>query len=184
MSVKSASPSGVRVRLLADVKGQGKKGDIVFVSPAMFTNVLQPKRSAEKVSDQEIEQAAKNAAKIAADELANALDLSAKLKAMETKFEVKRKVGANNQLFGSVSTKQIIEHIREIFPINFAATTPGSSIHLLVTEIKHIPQAGETSTGQELVHNEIRKSGVYKAILKLHPKVDGEFNFVVVPEKK
>ena len=34
----------VKVRLLTDVKGQGKKGEIVLVSPAMWTNVLSPNK--------------------------------------------------------------------------------------------------------------------------------------------
>ena len=57
---------------------------------------------------------------------------------------------------------------------------------MLVADIKVIadPTADAASIGGELVNGEIRKSGTYKAILKLHPKVDAEFTFDVIPEGK
>jgi hypothetical protein len=37
--VLQAASDKTRVKLLADVKGIGRKGEIVFVSPSMYTNV-------------------------------------------------------------------------------------------------------------------------------------------------
>lgn len=44
----------IKVRLLVDVKGQGKKGEIITVSPALWTNVLQPSKQGEKLTDEQI----------------------------------------------------------------------------------------------------------------------------------
>ncbi len=46
--------SKIQVKLLTDVKGHGKKGDVIQVSPAMWTNVFQPNKQAIKITDEEI----------------------------------------------------------------------------------------------------------------------------------
>ena len=176
-STKTVGGGGdkVRVKLLADVKGTGRKGEIVLVSGAQFINVLSPKKLVERVSDDAMnELAAKKKADEAA-ELANAQGLAEKLQALG-RVAVTRKVGANGQLFGAVTHKQIMELVKGQFPQHFV---PGAQF--AVTSVK-----GCDATGANCVQDageDLRKTGVYQARLKLHSKVEGLFMFEVVAEK-
>lgn len=165
----------VRVKLLSDVKGTGRKGEIVLVSGAQFINVLQPKKLVERISDDAMnEVAAKKKAEEAA-EVANAQALSEKLQALG-RVIVTRKVGANGQLFGAVTNKQILELVKSNFSEHFL---PGAQF--AVVSIKGCDEDG-THCVQD-VGEDLRKTGVYQARLKLHAKVDGQFNFAVAAEK-
>ena len=165
----SSSNDKIRIRLISDYKEIGKKGEISMVSKALFTNVLEPKKIAEKVTDDEmasITQAAsaKEQASIAlAEELANKLITNSVIKRM--------KIGANSQLFGSCSTKVIVETIKEGYPM-YGDVLSGKAVG--VTKLS----GSEGPVG----NNEIRKAGVYQVEIKLHPKVTCTFNFNVISD--
>lgn len=141
-----------------------------MVSKALYTNVLEPKRIAEKVSDDEmasITQAAsaKEQAIIAlAEELANKLVTNSVIKRM--------KIGANGQLFGSINAKVITETIREGYPM-YGDVLSGKAVGV-------IKLSGPD--GVTVVNNEIRKAGVYQVEMKLHPKVTCTHNFEVISD--
>jgi large subunit ribosomal protein L9 len=82
----------------------------------------------------------------------------------------KRKVGQNKQLFGSVTGKQILESLKQLYP----TLSPKASLENITGADAEVKDA--------LVNNEIRKSGVYRVDIALHPKVSTMFAVEVIPE--
>ena len=80
-AVKAAAAGGdkIRVRLLADVKATGRKGEIIVVSAAQFTNVLSPKKLAERVSDDKMNEILEKKKAESSAELNNAVALQEKV---------------------------------------------------------------------------------------------------------
>ncbi len=109
----------MKVILNADVKGKGKKGEVVTVSDGYARNYLLPKTLAkERYADENL-----NAAKVAQDaakhrklvEKAEALALAEKLS--DKKIQVKAKCGEGTRLFGAVTAAEVAEAIREALGI-------------------------------------------------------------------
>ena len=76
------APAGgdkIRVRLLADVKATGRKGEIIVVSASQYTNVLSPKKLAERVSDDTMNQILEKKKAESSAELNNAMALQEKV---------------------------------------------------------------------------------------------------------
>ncbi|MBE6886136.1 MAG: 50S ribosomal protein L9 [Oscillospiraceae bacterium] len=100
----------MKVILLADVKGSGKKGDTVNVSDGYAKNFLFPKKLAIPLTAQ-AENDRKN--QIAAQqfhketELAAARQLRASLK--DRHIKVTAKAGQGGRLFGSVTSREVAE---------------------------------------------------------------------------
>ena len=102
----------MKVLLLQDVKGSGKKGDIVEVNDGYATNFLLKKNLAkkadnavmlEKQSQLASQERNKQIEKNAATEKAN------KLNNREIKIVAKK--GENGKLFGAITSKEIAEEI-------------------------------------------------------------------------
>ena len=103
----------MKVILLADVKGQGKKGDTVNVSDGYGRNFLIARGLASPVNAQVQNDFAGKAAaaqhKIDVD-TANAQENKAKLDGKT--FVLKAKGGDSGKLFGSITSKEIAEFIK------------------------------------------------------------------------
>ena len=104
----------MKVLLLEDVKGSGKKGEVVNVSDGYARNFLLPRKMAEPADAQAINAAniQKSAAQhrkftagVKAREIAQALDGHT--------IHVKARVGENGKLFGTVSGKEIAAALKE-----------------------------------------------------------------------
>ena len=103
----------MRVILLEDVKKQGKKGQTINVKDGygnyLITNhlaVLETKGSI-KVLDKQNKEAKTNAENI----LKDAQKLKKQIENLTLEFKVK--VGKNEQVFGSISSKQIASELKE-----------------------------------------------------------------------
>lgn len=104
----------MKVILNADVKGKGKKGDIVNVSDGYARNFLFPKNLAKEATAQNL-----NAAKVAQDaakhkklvEKAEAVALAEKLSGKTV--QLKAKCGEGNRLFGAVTAAEVAEALKE-----------------------------------------------------------------------
>ena len=103
----------MRVILLEDVKKQGKKGQIISVKDGygnyLITNhlaVLETKGSIAFLNKQ-IEEAKENEKQI----LKKSQEIKQKLEQLILEFKVK--VGAKDQVFGSISSKQIADYLKE-----------------------------------------------------------------------
>lgn len=105
----------MKVILKADVKGNGKKGEIINVSDGYARNFLFPKGLAVEANAQAMneynnavsskehhEQVLKDAAK------------EAKLKLDATEIVIKAKAGSGGRLFGSVTSKEIAAEIKKV----------------------------------------------------------------------
>ena len=104
----------MKVLLLQDVKGSGKKGEVINVSDGYARNFLLPRKMAEPADAQAVNAAniKKSAAQhrkftagVKAREQAQALDGQA--------VHVKARVGENGKMFGTVSGKEIAAALLE-----------------------------------------------------------------------
>ena len=110
----AAVPKKFQVKMLKYVEGTGLLGEVVMVTPAFFNNKLKPTKSAEIISDQEVQKdldetretlKAQNAA-------ANAVleDLE------DFVMVISRKAGPDGQLFGGIGPKCIMEELSNKLP--------------------------------------------------------------------
>ena len=109
----------MKVILLADVKGQGKKGQLVNVSDGYARNFLFPKNLAKEANAtamQELNSKAEAAAFHYAEDKAAAQALAKKIDG--SVVTVFAKAGANGKLFGSVTSKEIATELNRALDIN------------------------------------------------------------------
>ena len=145
----------MKVILLADVKTVGKKGEIVEVSDAFARNVLLKKNQAVEANNRtmnDLKLRSANEEKVAAENLAAAKELAAKVEAASV--TVKIKGGENGKTYGSVSTKEIAEAVKE--------------------------QLGLEIDKKKIVLPEpIKAFGTYEAAVKLHRDVQAKLSVKV-----
>lgn len=145
----------MKVVLLADVKGQGKKDQIIEVSDGYARNFLFPKKLA-AVADATALNNAKNKEasrlhKIEV-EVAAAKEMKAKLEGVMVKLH--GSAGADGRLYGSFSSKDIAEALKEQFGI-------------------------ELDRRKIVVDTPIKAFGTYQFDVKLYPEITGKVNVVV-----
>ena len=111
----------MKVILQQDVKGQGKKGQLVDVSDGYARNFLLPKKlaviaTAENLNTMKQQEKARKAQQAA--EKAEAEALSKKLESLTVK--VAAKAGEGGRLFGAVTAKEISECLAQQHGLNIA----------------------------------------------------------------
>jgi large subunit ribosomal protein L9 len=108
----------MKVILLKDVKGQGKKGEVKDVSEGYYQNFLAKQGLAKVASDGNIkvmdqqkqsEKKKKDNEKAAAQTLADQIG--------ELTLQIKGKAGEAGRLFGSITSKQIAEELERQYKI-------------------------------------------------------------------
>ena len=145
----------MKVILTQDVKGQGKKGELVNVSDGYARNFLLPKNLAVEANAKnmtEMKDAEKSKQIKEEKELAAAKELSARLEGCMVKIQ--RAGGEDDRLYGSVSSKDIADALKEQF-----------SLELDKRKIQ--------------LDDPIKAYGSYSVTVKLHANVSGKINFVV-----
>lgn len=108
----------MKVLLIKDVKSLGKIGEIKEVADGYGKNFLIGKGLALQATNEVIARHNAEQKRLAAKEaedIANAKVLAEKINA--TKLTMRHKVGANGQLIGSVTTKEISEELENQFSI-------------------------------------------------------------------
>ena len=104
----------MKVLLLQDVKGQGKKDQIVEVSDGYARNFLFPKKLAVVADNKALNEVKNKEAskqyKIETEKAA-ARDIAAKLAEITVKFNVN--AGADGRLYGSITSKDIAEMLQK-----------------------------------------------------------------------
>ncbi len=103
----------MKVILLQDIKGKGKKGQCIEASDGYARNYLLPRKLAVEANADNLNTMRMNdkaAAEKAAKERAEALEISRKLK--ELTVTVAAKGGGAGRLFGSVTSLEIAEALR------------------------------------------------------------------------
>ena len=104
----------MKVLLLKDVKGLGKAGEIKEAKDGYARNYLIPKGFAKLATKEVVEEWKKEQAKKEAklkEELAKINEIKEKLE--NEKIIIKHKLGANGQLLGSVTNKEIAEVLKQ-----------------------------------------------------------------------
>ncbi|KNF07142.1 50S ribosomal protein L9 [Gottschalkia purinilytica] len=104
----------MKVILLQDVKGLGKKGDVVNSKDGYARNFLFPRNLAVEATSSNLKELKdkKESQKFKEEEdLKEAKALAEKIS--NVKVEIKTKVGDNGKLFGSITTKDIAEQLQK-----------------------------------------------------------------------
>ncbi len=102
----------MKVVLLQDVKGHGKKGELCNVSDGYARNFLFPKKlavEADSTALNELKNREQAAAHHKSEEIKAAKETAAKLEGKTV--TIKAKAGSNGRLFGSVTSKEIAGEI-------------------------------------------------------------------------
>lgn len=106
----------MKVILTADVKGQGKKGELVNVSDGYARNFLFPKKlaiEADNTAMSELKSRESAAAFHKQEEINAANALKAKLDGKT--ITIKAKAGGQGKLFGSVTSKEVAAELNKVF---------------------------------------------------------------------
>ena len=145
----------MKVVLLQDVKGQGKKDQIIDVSDGYARNFLLPKKLA-AIADAKVLNDIKNkeAAQARRIELEKqaARETAAKFEGIVVKLKLSS--GADGRLYGAVTTKDIAEALKEQHNI-------------------------EVDKRKIVLDEAIKAYGTYTVDVKLYPEIAGKLNVVV-----
>lgn len=146
----------MKVVLLKDVKGTGKKGEIKEVadgySTYLFKNNLAKKADRSALSENLIQQSAKDYHK--QEEIKSAKALAERLQSK--KIVLKIKCGANGKTFGSVTSKEISDALEAM----------GISIDKKKIDLKE----------------PIKTAGLYHVTAKVYPEISATFDVEVIAE--
>ncbi len=145
----------MKVVLLADVKGQGKKGQVVNVSDGYARNFLFPKNLAVQADNKVMNEIkGKEEARLRQIELEKqaARDTAEKLKTVSVK--IKAQAGSDGRIYGTVTAKEIAEQLKAQFGI-------------------------EIDRRKITLVDPIKAFGTYMPEVKLYPEITGKITVVV-----
>jgi len=146
----------MKVILLKDIKGTGKKGEIINASDGHARNYLIPRGLAKEATDGSVRELEhQNANKVKKEEQAF---MDAKALAEEiNKFEVtfKTKAGDGCRLFGSITNKDVSDKIKEVYKM-------------------------EIDKKKIVMDQPIRTLGTTNVQIKVYPKVSAQIKVHVV----
>lgn len=150
--------NSVKVILLKDVKGTGKKGDIIEASDGHARNYLIPRKLAKLATDGNVKEQAHIKSKEderKANEIAEAKALAEKISSLT--IELKSKAGEGGKLFGSISTKDLAEAL--------------NSQHKIKIDKRKFVLDGA-----------IKELGVKEIDVKVYPAIAGKLKVNIIPE--
>lgn len=145
----------MKVILKADVKGQGKKGQLIEVSEGYGRNFLLPRGLAEAATADNLNtfrQKEEATARRIALEKAAAQETAAKLK--EIRVKIVAKGGTGGRLFGAVTAKEVSDALKQ--------------------------QTGLDVPKNKIVMEQIKTFGGFNLKAKLYPEITGEIHVDVV----
>ncbi|MBQ8439408.1 MAG: 50S ribosomal protein L9 [Clostridia bacterium] len=145
----------MKVILLADVKGQGKKNDVIEVSDGYGKNFLIPRKLAKPADAQSLNDVkVKEAARVyrIETERKEAQALAEKLKSLQVKIPASS--GADGRLYGSITSKDIVEKLKADTGIDI-------------------------DKRKVVMGDPIKAYGKYEVEVKLYTEVTGKINLLV-----
>ncbi|NPA57928.1 MAG: 50S ribosomal protein L9 [Aquificae bacterium] len=147
----------MKVILAKDVEGWGTIGDIIEVKRGFARNYLIPKGLAYEATDSNIkmvQEILRQKSRKLEREKQKALETAEKLKGLE--IEIKKPVGTTGKLYGSVTTSDIAQILKE--------------------------KGIEIDRKKIMLRSPIRNIGAYNITIRLHPEVSEVIKVHVVPE--
>ena len=147
----------MKVILTKDLENLGKAGALVEVKPGYGRNYLLPRQLAVPATEKNIRQLEHQKSGIlarASKEKQNMTAMAQKLSAIELKFA--RKVGEQNKLFGSVTSKDVHEQL-------------AAQGYQIERRQVHLPEP-------------LKEVGTHEVEVKLHPEVTAKVKVTVVAE--
>ena len=147
----------MKVILAKDVEGWGTIGDIIEVKRGFARNYLIPKGLAYEATDRNIkmvQEILRQKSRKLEREKQKALEIAEKLKGLE--IEIKKTVGTTGKLYGSVTTSDIVEVLKE--------------------------KGIEVEKKKIMLRSPIRNIGAYNITIRLHPEVSEVIKVHVIPE--
>ena len=149
----------MKVLLKADVKGQGKKGEIKEVSDGYARNFLIPKGLA-VLADAKTLNEVKNKQEAEKHKLANerekAVKLSEKLSGVTLKLTAT--AGQDGKLYGSITPSNIAEELKN-------------------------KESLDIDKRKIILEDNIKSFGTYNIEVKIYPEITGQFTVVVTDSK-
>ncbi|MDD3958161.1 MAG: 50S ribosomal protein L9 [Candidatus Izemoplasmatales bacterium] len=148
----------MKVILLKDVKGKGKKNDVIEVASGYGNYLLTSKQAIEasQANIQALEEAREVQKKQAVQELEEAKKLKTEIEAHPIKLYVK--IGETGKLFGAISSKQIADEFKRTHNIDL-------------------------DKRKVILDSNIHSLGVYHILVKLHKDVTATIDLQVLEEK-
>ena len=145
----------MKVILLEDVKGVGKKGQIVNAADGHARNFLFPRKLAQEATKENLDKLEKQQ-KDAADKHSKGVETATKLakKIGDATVKIPVKIGGGNKMFGSIGAKEVAEAL--------------------------VSQAGIEVDRKKIVMQPIKTIGEHTVVLKLHPEVQVKLSFELV----
>jgi large subunit ribosomal protein L9 len=144
----------MKVILLKDVKGKGKKNEVVNVSDGYARNFLFPRKLAEEASDNNVHilnKQKENERKIKLEEIELAQKLAESLR--DKQVIIKTKAGDSGRLFGAITSKDIADELKKQYKVEI--------------------DKKKISSGS------IKQLGEYQIDVKIYPEISTKINVVV-----
>lgn len=148
----------MKVVLLADVKGHGKKGEVVEASDGYARNFLFPRGLAKEATKSALNEVqSKNEAKAyhKEQEILAAKETAAKLEGK--KVELKSKAGDNGKLFGKITNQNVADAIKY-------------QLHVVVDKRKVVLPDG------------IKTVGAHEVEVKIYPEISAKITVEIISE--
>lgn len=136
----------MKVILLEDVAGTGKSGDIVKVSDGFARNMLFPKKLAAEATNKNIKNLEMQKAKMAKEQAENLDQAKAQAELLNSlSITIQSKAGDGGKLFGSITTKDIADAVKEQHGISIdkrkvQLDSPIKNAGETVVEVKLFPE--------------------------------------------
>lgn len=147
----------MKVILLKDIKGVGKKGEVINASDGYARNFLLPRKFAEEANDSNLHilnQKNETARRKKLEETEEAQKVADSLKGKELKLAAK--AGDGGRLFGAITSKDISAEIKKQFKVEIDK--------------------------KKIVTEAIRQLGGYEVELKIYPEVSTKITVLVVEQ--
>ncbi len=147
----------MKVILLKDIKGVGKKSEVINASDGYARNFLFPKKYAEEANDSNLHilnRKAETVRKNKLEETEAAQRVADSLKGKQVKIAAKS--GEAGRLFGAITSKDIAAEIKKQFQIDIDK--------------------------KKIITESIRQLGNHEVELKIYPEVSTKINVIVVEQ--
>ena len=163
----TAATKKIQVKMLKHVAGTGQAGQVVMVTPAFYNNKLRPTKSAEMITDEQVQKEQATAAAAEKETKGKATQLKEKLS--DFTLTVTRKAGPDGKLFGGIGPKVVADELKSHVGDDFLGN-------------KGVKISGLLSSDRKKIRGDIKQTGEYGVSIELTKGISAEFSLVVQAE--